>query len=701
MLGILRRLQSRPPAPTTAAPDNTLLLFVAIAIFILYARTAQPVVGLEDSAIFTLSCLNGDIAHAPGYPLYALLCPPFMFLPIDSPALVAALFSAAMATAAVIVLVHILYLLTADATAAIAGALLFAVSRTFWSQATIPEVYTLNVFLFLLAFLWLLKWQQKPTVLRLAAVIGVSALGLSNHWPLYLLAASAFLPLLWQQRRWLRRHLFRYKNLSLFAIVFALGLLPYVYLYWRANHPVAFMHLPAAPNDWTSLWEIISRQAFQEIDNQTGSSWQDKLGFAQFLTRQTLFKEISILGGGLALLGFVRQWRFIGAANALSLCFLFSGATVLLVLQLNFLHHQISEQTYAPYPLLSYVAVCIWAVLAARLLFKRWRGSALLLLSAYVLFLNYPINDRSKNTLALEISEHYLETLPAGAFFPSEPLYELLTYYQYISDKRPDVLILPAPNPYLIRKSNQGKKLYPPNTLSFAEEMAIVDTYAVNNPVCYNTYIPFAHTIPSREYLLFSCLRSKADPTFTLNAETNEFLRKLAAEYRNSDDWQVKALVGKLIADATRTLMFVRAQRTLPEEWGALLEELSTTPTGQLTLMEYLVRQPQLVLSQARADLFKHAATINLPQLNRRQRARLLSALADSYAAVAPRSEQTLPVAQEYHQQAAELFPVADAPAVQAAYRFYQREQLSEMQSELEARYGQALINAEGGKLIE
>lgn len=700
MLKLWRR--TRSPLPTTAAPDTTLVYLLGLAAFVLYATTARPVVGFEDSAGFTVSCLNGDIAHAPGYPLYSLLCYPFGQLPTESPAYAATLFSAACAAAAVMVLAAILYRLSQDAVTAIGGAALFAVSRTFWSQATIPEVYTLNVLLFLIAFLGLLQWRQAPTMPRLTAVVFISALALTNHWPLYLLAAPAFLPLLWCRRGWLRQHILQPRNPALLLAALFIGLLPYAYLYWRANHPVAFVRLPAAPSDFTSLWQIVSRDILSPaIDNPAGATWIDKAVFTAFLARQTLAKELGLLGGVLIVVGFIRQWRDAGLAAAAALSLLFAGATGGLVLLLNFLYDEVGAQTFAPYPLLPYAAACVWAALAARYLFKKWRGAALAAVCVYALVFNYSVNDRSNDTLAADLADVYLETLPAGAFFPLAPLYGLLSYRQYVTGQRPAVRLYPAPTPYTAATITPGEKLYPPNTLSFAEEMAIVNDYAATHPLCYNTYIPFSVTASSREYLLFSCLRGELEPTFTVNERATDFLRRLAAEYRESNDWQMRKIGGRLITDAVRSLMLVRARRPLPPSWGMLLEELSTTPPGQLAVMEYLVRQPDLVMSAERADLFKQAAQINLPLLNRRQRARLLSALADSYAAVSPRDDDSFAVARHYHRQAADLVPAADAPAVQAAWRFYQREKIPDELAAIKLKYGQALLSADTGKLEE
>lgn len=694
----------RAPLPQTKPVDNTLLTLLALALFALYASTAAPVVGFEDSAGFAASCLNADIAHAPGYPLYALLCHPFSYLPVK-PAFAAALFSALCAAAAVWCLGKVVYMLTADAVCALGVAALYGVSRTYWSQATIPEVYALNVLLFMAAWWALLHWRAAPSTLGLALVAGLSGLALANHWPLFVLGALAFVPLLWGQRGWLWRRLRQPKSVLLWGGVFVLGLLPYAYLVWRSHHPEAFVRLPFAPDSVAALWQIVSRDVLApQIDNPAGSGVADKVGFALFLTKRVLLEEVSWLGGVLVVAGLVLQWRQVGAAAGLALCVLFATATVGLVLLLNFIYDGVGRQIFTPYPLLPYAVACIWAGLALRRLLPQWRGVALALLCVLTLGINFRDNDRSGDRLAADIADMYLHTLPAGAFFPLPPLHQLLAYQQYVTGARPEVRLLPAPNPYVGQTVTPGEKLYPPNALTFAGEMEAVNAYAAAHPLCYNTYVPFAVTRPSREYLIFSCLQAPgaaALPRAAVDERISIFLRYVMQHYQQSDNWHARTLMARMLGDAMRTLMQLRAANVLPPQWRELLEDLSATPPGQLALMEYLVGQPGFVLSAARVEVFRNAAEVNLPYLNLRQQARLLSALADSYAAVTPRTEEALAQALALHQQAAALLPAADVPAVQAAWRFYQREGLAEEAAEMEATYGEALHTADMRKLQE
>ena len=680
------------------------MLLLGFGLFLLYALSASSAPGFEDGAMLTFSCLYGDIAHAPGYPLYALLCRPFALLPF-SPVLAASLFSAACAAAACVVLVKILYLMTADGVISFAAATLFGLSRSFWGQANIPEVYALNVLLFFVAWWLLLNWRRKPTVKLLCGFVFVCGLAVANHWPLFLLAAGGFLPLMWRKRKWLwqsalRRPLF-------FPAVFAslaLGLSPYAYLIWRAHHPAVMLGLPFAPDDWRMFWQIVSREVLFAVDKQDGAGWADKRGFAVFLSESVFVKEIGPLGGVLLVVGFFRQWRVVGVSSALFLCFVFFGTVGGLVLLLNFLHEPLSEQIFSVYPLLPYAVACVWAGLALRR--YKWRAAVLALVCVYALVANFSVNNRRADSLSTDIAATYLRALPEGGFFAARGLLKLLSFQQYHESPAAAapaiaVALLQTPTPYSFDVLYPGRRLYEPNEFSYEEELRRMEEFARDNRVCYSGYVPFADGRSSQERLLFSCLRDESEPAVIVNPEVADFLRRLAAEYRGGDDWNMRQHVGLILYNAVYSLLFLQGRQQLPEQWKPLLEELSTTPSGQLALVEFLANSPGLVLSSRRAKLFAQAAEQNLPLLSRRRAARLLSAMGDIVAAVEPRNEEVLKEARRYHTAAADMIQAATAPGVRRALDFYRREELTDAVIELYARYGAAALNAPAPGRVE
>jgi len=142
-----------PPVLTAAA--------VAVTSFTVYALTAARFPWWGDSAEFVAVARTLGIAHPPGYPLYAILSAAAIRLPLGSPFLRLSLLSAVSASLAAAVATLTVWIACGlvgrrgrertPTVVRVAGSLLvgltLAFSRTFWSQATVPEVYSLSALL--------------------------------------------------------------------------------------------------------------------------------------------------------------------------------------------------------------------------------------------------------------------------------------------------------------------------------------------------------------------------------------------------------------------------------------------------------------------------------------------------------------------------------------------------------------------------
>lgn len=106
-------------------------------------------------------CATLGLAHSTGYPLYTWLGKLFTFLPIGSVAYRVNLMSAVLGAGGVALLYGIVRLLTEQRMVAVAAAFFFAFSRTFWSQATIAEVYAPNLFWVALTLFFFLLWAER------------------------------------------------------------------------------------------------------------------------------------------------------------------------------------------------------------------------------------------------------------------------------------------------------------------------------------------------------------------------------------------------------------------------------------------------------------------------------------------------------------------------------------------------------------
>lgn len=148
-------------------------LLIALAIFLLclgvYVATLTPslsYVSPDGNELATVA-YTLDLAHSTGYPLYTWLGKLFTLLPVGDVAYRVNLMSAVLGAGGVGLLYVILRQVT-DAEgrawlsrgASAFAALLFGLSRAFWSQTTIAEVYAPNVFMVALTVALLLAWAR-------------------------------------------------------------------------------------------------------------------------------------------------------------------------------------------------------------------------------------------------------------------------------------------------------------------------------------------------------------------------------------------------------------------------------------------------------------------------------------------------------------------------------------------------------------
>src|SRR5437773_11550053 len=250
---------------------------VAVALFALYAATALRTVALEDDGLFILSSYFLGIEHPPGYPLFVWIGHLFTYLPFGSVAyrvhLASALFGALTGAG--------LWLcarsLIEGRLPAYLAAFALGVSPVFWSQAIIAEVYTLNTFFF--AVLVFMGLQGSARMLPwMALVFGLS---LSNHYPLMLLVAPAFVILLWPLRGELL------SRFGLLSWLVSLGLLPYAWMVRRS-----WQALPISFNGpLETIQEIlffVSRAGYAGIDHSISAGWLDRVRFFEFLGGELL-----------------------------------------------------------------------------------------------------------------------------------------------------------------------------------------------------------------------------------------------------------------------------------------------------------------------------------------------------------------------------------------------------------------------------
>jgi hypothetical protein len=469
----------------------SLIIAITLALFslALYVKTAAPTVLTADGGEFQFVPYIAGIAHPTGYPLYTMLGWLWSHvLPFGDVAYRMNLFSSLWAAVAVTLLymTSILFLRlislsippeTLHVSALVATAT-FASSQTFWSQAIIAEVYSLNAFFVVLILYLLLRWQagkdeeetvgktrQSATCLLLATF--TYGLSLTHHSTMLLLAPAVAAFLWLTDRRITHDGNFALKVLP----VLLLPLLLYLYIPWRAPF-TPYLRIPLNANKELVLYQNTPQGFFNLV---TGRMFRGELGYStETLTRlrmaaDLLLGQFSLVGVALGLLGvfrliFERRWALLALtglaylANVVFTLVYFIGDIFVLFIP-------------------SYLVFAIWLALGAATLGEgvgesivRWKGTPvrygpweegyqkmisgirslvslatvipLCILPLTLLSRNYPQTDQSHNYEVRDRWQEILaEPLPWQSILVSNDRDEImpLWYYQFVDGRRPDL----------------------------------------------------------------------------------------------------------------------------------------------------------------------------------------------------------------------------------------------------------------------
>ncbi|MGQ9627074.1 MAG: glycosyltransferase family 117 protein [Anaerolineae bacterium] len=458
-----------------------IILVPAIASFsfIIYIKTLAPTVLMADGGEFQFVPYLAGIPHPTGYPLYIMLGWLWShLLPFGDVAYRMNLFSALWAAVSVG-----LFYLAAEEIArplvpeplailgAALGALSLAFSETFWSQATIAEVYSLNgVFVAGIFYMLLAGRHSLPLI---AFVYGLS---LTHHrsMVLFLPAMVAFL--------WLEGKLhgkdpaFWLKVLLSFLAPLAI----YLYIPLRAPH-TPYLRLPLSEKETLILYHNTLKGFLNHVLGQPFAGALSLPDAARLEQAALLFKGQfgwwgPFLGAvGLARLLFSRKWS----------CLVLTTLTFLTIIAFN-LCYAIGD-VYVLF-ISAYFIFALWLGLGAATLaegvgwgISRWKGSPvrygmwekgyqkviagikgmvsnavgilLLALPLSLLVFNFGRLDRSGDYAARDFWREILEAPPPEeAILVSNDRDEMmpLWYMQYVEGGRPDLLglfplIVPEP----------------------------------------------------------------------------------------------------------------------------------------------------------------------------------------------------------------------------------------------------------------
>ena len=432
---------------TSRQVDATICLLVSASLLLAYWFTMPKVVTFEDSGLFLQVCHFNGIAHPPGYPLYTLLCVPWFWLPLD-PVILGNSLSALFAALTCILVYFVLKALGIRQFIAGVTCLLLGLSRDFWSQAIIVEVYWLNTLLLSLAIYLAICFAIRPEN-RLLVTSGVCfRLGISNHWPLVLLSSPGLALVCMARAEALAKILRSPANSLICLLLLVFGLVPYVSLFLKSD-PI-FSYSGAV----TSVGEFIayfSREAYQGVDQSANADLLDKIQFMGWLAGQSLLQ----FGYGFALLALVGLARGLAVARLVNagILVIFLGNTVALTFLLGFEFDFIHQGVFKPYPLVAWVCMSLWIGSALQWVSDRPFGKVIPVLIVIVLGFamsleNWWSNDRSADRLAHNYAGFLLRSLEPSSnlIVTSDPQVGPLSYLNQVVGLRPDVTLYEADN---------------------------------------------------------------------------------------------------------------------------------------------------------------------------------------------------------------------------------------------------------------
>ena len=531
---------------------------IFLTIFLVYLWSMPRTVVLEDDGIFILAAYFNGIAHAPGYPLITLLGHLAIQMPFGSVASRAHALSAFFGAASVVVLNHIGMKLFNNRIFAAGLAFGFGISKTFWSQAIITEVYTLNTFFYLLLFLGAIYFVHSREILSrkfIFLMMFIYGLGLCNHWPLLILSTPSIFAVLWPRIREVLR------NIPVGLLFLILGLTPYLWMVVRSHmNPVISFYGPL--NNWHDFWFMISRRGYAEMDHQVGANYLDKLHFCGFVLKESMW-QLGPLGGVLAILGFARQWKRWPINICIGLILAYLGSTFVLCGLLGFTYVPMNQDVFKVYPLIAYFALVVWTILGVaevalfikgKLKMDSTQRAVNLIFTGVVLITglasNLPINYRVNDKLAENYALTILNTLEKDAIFFTTGDLDTgpLGYFNLIQKVRPDVSLYNVSS--LIFNNRLGKPIFLDEDSSYKTLSEFIQSQ--QRPIYYVNDMPLLYGI--RDYGFYHQIDKSLEKGRYMvveNSEYKSFIESLLNVDRLYDTWE-NMLHKLLIADYCR-----------------------------------------------------------------------------------------------------------------------------------------------------
>lgn len=390
----------------------------------LYVATLLPGLGIGDTAELQRVAPTLDVAHPTGYPLYTLLGWLWShLLPGPTPAWRMNLFSAVTGALTVGILYLCARTIGQRTGVAITAALMLATSLTFWSQATITEVYALALLFQALLILAVLRWRNRQ--LPLWSVGLLCGLALAHHRSIILVMPGLLLFI--ALSRWPRL-----AEIGSALLATCLPCLLYLYLALRA---------PPWEDRWLFMWRHALGTGMAAVWLDPAQLWADGMERPLALVQTFIWPELLPIGTLLALAGAI---ALAGRDRALALLLIISYAIVFIFCSVYYVID--IDAFLLPAHLLAALLLGEGLMLLLRPLPRSAaRVASLLCLTLPIALLNRNIDRiRTANTPAAEQAARAImsQSLPTPAVIVDDRnSIERLRYLQAVEGQHPDLML--------------------------------------------------------------------------------------------------------------------------------------------------------------------------------------------------------------------------------------------------------------------
>lgn len=426
--------------------DGVATAGLVAASFLLYAVGACRTIYVGDSGELVAAVHTLGIPHPSGYPLYVLLGKLWtVALPLGSVAFRMSLFSALCAALAVGLVYLAARAIGVGRAAALAGALLFGASPSFWGEANVQRVYALSALFValvtLLAFRWATLRREEPDAVarrdrQFVFVALLCGVGATNHTFLAVWGAAFLLAAAVADRGLLRR----VRTLLAAAAAALAGLSVYLFLPLRSRQEPRLDW--GNPESFDALVAVVTRRDFWS--RRWWSGWSDLPPIA-FDFAASFASELTIAGALLALTGLVAGARRRPEVALLALVALANLAAMAAHGSRSdlFLWHRYYIPSYLCAALLAAIGLeCVLAAVRARAPgLARWLAAAAVAAALVLVPLRFRDFDRGDYRIADDYSRMLLASLPPGAHLAAsdDNILFVLIYLQLVEGVRPDV----------------------------------------------------------------------------------------------------------------------------------------------------------------------------------------------------------------------------------------------------------------------